>query len=71
MREVVFIKQNTEKWKRFENMLQSQDRSNPDEMASLYIQLIDDLSYARTFYSSSPICTCLNDLSGQGSHCNL
>ncbi len=65
MREVVFIKQNTDKWKHFEQMLQSKDRNNPDEIASLYIQLIDDLSYARTFYASSPVCNYLNDLSGR------
>ncbi len=65
MREVVFIKQNTDKWKQFESMLQSKDRNNPDEIASLYIQLIDDLSYARTFYSASPVCNYLNDLSGK------
>lgn len=65
MREVVFIKQNTDKWKQFERMLQSKDRNNPDEIASLYIQLIDDLSYARTFYANSPVYNYLNDLSGK------
>lgn len=65
MREVVFIKQNTDKWKHFEEMLQSKDRNNPDEIASLYIQLIDDLSYARTFYPNAPVCNYLNDLSGK------
>lgn len=65
MREVIFIKENTEKWKKFESMLQSKDRNNPDELASLYIQVIDDLSYTRTFYPTSPVCNYLNELSGK------
>lgn len=58
MREAVFIKQNTEKWKQYE-----EDRTqNPDELAEQFIELTDDLSYARTFYPESPVTRYLNTL---------
>lgn len=63
MREVAFVKQNSVKWKQFEEVLQSKDSYNPDEIASSYIQVIDDLSYARTFFPSSVTYKYLNELS--------
>jgi len=54
MREVVFVKHSNDRWKKFEQLLINKDTDNPDEISSLYIQLIDDLSYARTFYPSRP-----------------
>lgn len=65
MREVAFVKQNTAKWKYFEEILQSKDIHNPDEIAAFYIQVIDDLSYARTFYPSSVTYKYLNELSAK------
>ena len=65
MREVGFVKQNNYKWKKFEQLLSGKDTDNPDEISSLYIQLIDDLSYARTFYPDSPTYKYLNELSGK------
>ena len=49
MREVAFIKQNKEKWLEFEQAIFGKSKKNPDEMANLYIQLMNDLSYAQTY----------------------
>ncbi|MCB0397698.1 MAG: stage II sporulation protein M [Flavobacteriales bacterium] len=65
MREVTFRKQNEDRWKKMEAMLATPSKINPDEMSGLYIQLTDDLSYARTFYPESPTTSFLNHLSGQ------
>ena len=65
MREVVFVKHSNDRWKKFEQLLVHKDTDNPDEISSLYIQLIDDLSYARTFYPQSPTYKYLNELSGR------
>jgi uncharacterized membrane protein SpoIIM required for sporulation len=65
MREVVFVKHSNDRWKKFEQLLINKDTDNPDEISSLYIQLIDDLSYARTFYPQSPTYKYLNELSGR------
>lgn len=66
MREVAFIKQNKEKWLRFEQSIASKAYSNdPDELANLYIQLMNDLAYAQTYYPKSKIVTYLNHLASQ------
>ena len=48
MREVSFIKQNKEKWLSFEKAIFNNDLKDPDELASQYIHLINDLAYAQT-----------------------
>ncbi len=62
MREVAFIKQNKEKWLEFERAIFGKTKKNPDEMASLYIHLVNDLSYAQTYYPKSKTVTYLNHL---------
>jgi uncharacterized membrane protein SpoIIM required for sporulation len=63
MREAAFIKQNTEKWKEIENEpVTGSDRANPDVLTDHFIELTDDLSYARTFYPTSPVTRYLNGL---------
>ena len=65
MREVAFIKQNKEKWLNFEKTIFGKQLKNPDELASLYIQLINDLSYAQTYYPKSKIIGYLNQLAAK------
>ncbi|MGQ2982690.1 stage II sporulation protein M [Flavobacterium sp.] len=62
MREVAFIKQNKEKWLEFEQAIFGKAKKNPDDLASLYIQLVNDLSYARTYYPKSKTVVYLNHL---------
>ena len=65
MREVAFIKQNKEKWLDFEQAIFGKSKKNPDEMASLYIHLVNDLSYAQTYYAKSKTVIYLNYLASQ------
>jgi hypothetical protein len=65
MREVAFIKQNKEKWLEFEQAIFGKANKNPDEMASLYIHLVNDLSYAQTYYPKSKTVVYLNHLASQ------
>ncbi|WP_417355749.1 stage II sporulation protein M [Flavobacterium sp.] len=62
MREVAFIKQNKEKWLEFEQAIFGKAKKNPDELASLYIHLVNDLSFAQTYYPKSKSVTYLNHL---------
>lgn len=62
MREVAFIKQNKEKWLEFEQAIFGKSTKNPDELANLYIHLVNDLSYAQTFYPKSKTTVYLNYL---------
>lgn len=63
MREVAFIKQNKEKWLGIEHVISGKVKKNPDELSSLYINLINDLSFAQTYYPKSKTTVYLNHLS--------
>ena len=62
MREAAFSKQNQKKWKTFEEKISSGGFINPDEMADLFIEITDDLSFAQTYYPNSKITVYLNQL---------
>ena len=62
MRETSFIEQNKKKWAEFESILKQPNR-NPDKLSELFIQVTDDLSYARTFYPNRSVKVYLNNLS--------
>lgn len=61
MREPVFIKRNTQRWQDIEN----NPTRDPDELTERYIELTDDLSYARTFYPEAKVTRYLNGLAAQ------
>ncbi|MEL6635844.1 MAG: stage II sporulation protein M [Bacteroidota bacterium] len=67
MRETSFIKQNKEKWKEFESILEKKDK-DPDKLNDLFIQITDDLSYSRTFYPNRSVRVYLNNLAQQVFH---
>lgn len=54
----MFIKRNAEKWKAY----QHRQSKNPDETAERFITLIDDLSYAKTFYPKSKVTRWINGI---------
>jgi len=62
MREAAFVKKNKENWLRFEEMLKKPDVLPPDEVADCYLHLINDLSFAQTYYSDSETTLFLNNL---------
>lgn len=61
MREPLFVKQNAAKWKSFEE----DAMHNPDELADRFIQITDDLAYAKTFYPKSKTTAYLNGLAAR------
>lgn len=65
MKETTFINKYKEKWKDLENYLSKGGTSDPDYLSSLYVQLTDDLSYAKTHYPDSKITIYLNQLSSK------
>lgn len=58
MRESLFIKQNSERWKQYENS----PTRDPDEIAERFINITDDLAYAKTFFPKSKTTAYLNSL---------
>jgi len=65
MREVAFIKKNKELWLSYEKALYSSKTQKPDYLAEMYMQIMNDLAYAKTFYPKSKITQYLNSLAIQ------
>lgn len=61
MREPLFVKQNAKKWEHFEHSA----TNDPDELADNFIQITDDLAYAKTFYPKSKTTAYLNGLASK------
>ncbi len=64
MRENIFIEQNKEKWQAFEELLKENKR-NPDKISESFVEITDDLSYARTFYPNRSVRLYLNGIAQQ------
>jgi hypothetical protein len=60
MREGKFIDKNVDRWKDY---LEPSD--DPDEQADRFVHLIDDLSYAKTFYPQSKTTQFINGLAAR------
>lgn len=56
MREALFIKKNAQKWQEYEHF----ETDDPDEMATRFTTLVDDLAYAKTFYPHSKVTKLIN-----------
>lgn len=65
MREAAFIQRNRPRWEAFEKMVGRPNSAPPDQLAELFIQLMDDLSFARTQYPQSRTTQYLNSLAGK------
>ncbi|NIG57058.1 stage II sporulation protein M [Chitinophaga sp. Cy-1792] len=58
MRESLFIKKNLARWKKY----QEEPTDNPDEMSERFVSILDDLAYAKTFYSFSKVTRYINGI---------
>jgi hypothetical protein len=61
MREVLFVKQNSTKWRQYEALAST----DPDVLAERFITITDDLAYAKTFYPDSGTTKYLNGLASK------
>ena len=59
MKETRFIAQNKEKWQESENLLEESEK-DPEKLSNLFTQVIDDLSYSRTYYPNRSVRVYLN-----------
>ena len=62
MREVVFSKENNKRWQDTDKILHSIKRPSPDVLATLFIQISEDLSYSQTYFPNSNTTKYLNQL---------
>lgn len=61
MRETKFIQDNKKNWEAFEAMVGKKD-TDPDQLSQLFVQITEDLSYARTYYPHRSVKVYLNSL---------
>jgi len=62
MNEVQFLHKNIKKWEAFEALLDKKNHTNPDVVSDLFINLTDDLAYARTYFPNTKATQYLNQL---------
>jgi uncharacterized membrane protein SpoIIM required for sporulation len=61
MKETRFIAQNKEKWQESENLLEDSFK-DPEKLSNLFTQVVDDLSYSRTYYPNRSVRVYLNKI---------
>ena len=61
MKETRFIAQNKEKWQESENLLKESEK-DPERLSNLFTQVIDDLSFSRTYYPNRSVRVYLNNV---------
>lgn len=61
MKEAEFIKQNRDKWRRFEE-LSASSAKNPEEYSNLFVEITNDLSFAQSHYDKRTVRVYLNNL---------
>lgn len=62
MTETKFVHKNAKRWTRFEDIIKTKGGREPDALAEVFLQLTDDLAYARTHYPKAEVTVYLNSL---------
>ena len=62
MKEISFIRQNIEKWRALEPVIDTASEQDPGRLADAYMELTTDLSFSRSHYPRSRITVYLNNL---------
>jgi uncharacterized membrane protein SpoIIM required for sporulation len=62
VREITFIKINSQRWQNTESILKDKVKKDPETLSLIYSQLSDDLAYSQTHFPNSKTSTYLNQL---------
>lgn len=65
MKEGLFLRKNKQKWQKIEEETRQIEQVHPDRLGEIFIELSDDLSYARTHHTQSPVTKYLNVLTAR------
>lgn len=68
MKEVVFLNKNAKRWTETEKIILNKKNYNPDYYSELFIQITDDLAYAKTYFPDSPTEKYINSLASKIHH---
>jgi len=61
MKETRFVRQNKEKWLQSEQLLEGENK-DPEQLSTLFTQVVDDLSYSQTYYRNRSVRVYLNNI---------
>lgn len=61
MKETNFVRQNKEKWLQSEQFIRG-DQKDPEKLNTLFVQVVDDLSYSQTYYKHRSVRVYLNTI---------
>jgi uncharacterized membrane protein SpoIIM required for sporulation len=61
MKETRFVRQNKEKWLQSEQLLAGENK-DPEQLSTLFTQVVDDLSYSQTYYKNRSVRVYLNNI---------
>ena len=62
MKEISFIRQNIEKWRAMEPVIETASKQDPGRLSDTYLEITTDLSFSRNHYPRSRITLYLNNL---------
>ena len=65
MKEITFLKQNSEKWEIYEASLDRKEVENPAKVAQMFVELTDDFSYSKSNFTESKTTKYLNALTAR------
>lgn len=65
MKEITFLKQNSNKWESYEASLDRKEADNPAKVAEMFVELTDDFSYAKSNFKESKTTKYLNSLTAR------
>jgi uncharacterized membrane protein SpoIIM required for sporulation len=68
MKEISFIRQHIEKWKKLESVVDRASEEHPERLADAYMEITADLSFSRSHYPRSRITLYLNNLASALHH---
>lgn len=65
VKEITFLKQNSEKWESFEKTMDSKEKVHPSKITEMFLELTDDYSFAKTNFTGSKTASYLNGLTAR------
>lgn len=68
MRQSEFVRRRSNNWREFEQIVASNNRRTTERLVALYMDIVDDLAYARAQYPNSIVVRYLNQLAGTAHH---
>ncbi len=68
MREATFVNLHYDRWKAFEDLINSENKADPDQLGDLFVQVTDDLAFAQSQFPKSKTTQYLNGLASKVHH---